>query len=79
MKVTVINGSPRGKKSATQIMVNEFLKGMEDAGAETSCIFYQKRKSTRVQDALHAGLKPRANAFTKMITGRLAKSAINLT
>ncbi|MFH1454602.1 MAG: flavodoxin family protein [Armatimonadota bacterium] len=38
MKITAVNGSPRGKNSNTHIMVEEFLKGAKSAGAETSHI-----------------------------------------
>lgn len=38
MKIVAINGSPQGKKSVTYLMVEEFLKGAKNAGANTSHI-----------------------------------------
>ncbi len=35
MKIVVVNGSPRGKSSNTQIMADALLKGAQAAGAET--------------------------------------------
>ena len=35
MKITAINGSPRGKRGNTYLMVEEFLKGAQSQGAET--------------------------------------------
>lgn len=35
MKIVAINGSPRGKKSATFLMIEEFFKGAQEAGAKT--------------------------------------------
>lgn len=38
MKITAINGSPKRKRGATYLMVEEFLKGAQDQGAETNHI-----------------------------------------
>ncbi len=38
MKILAINGSPRGKKSITYLMVESFLKGAKENGAETEHI-----------------------------------------
>ena len=35
MKITAFNGSPYGKNSVTNIMVQEILSGAQAAGAET--------------------------------------------
>lgn len=39
MKIVIINGSPKGKESNTNMMVKAFLQGAEAAGAETVNIF----------------------------------------
>jgi len=43
MKITAFNGSPRGERSVTSIMVTEFLKGAQDAGAETEHILLARK------------------------------------
>ena len=49
MKVTVFNGSPAGKNSATNVIAESFLKGAEQAGAETKNIYLQEYHITQCQ------------------------------
>ena len=44
MKLIVFNGSPKGEKGNTHIMVKEFLKGAEKKGAETETFFLAQKK-----------------------------------
>ena len=49
MKVTVFNGSPAGEHSATNVIVQAFLKGAQSAGAETRTVFLAKQNVLQCQ------------------------------
>ena len=44
MKIIAFNGSPRGDKSVTNMMVEEFLSGARKAGAQTENILLSTKK-----------------------------------
>ncbi|GAA0076971.1 flavodoxin family protein [Clostridium sp. CTA-5] len=43
MKVLAINGSPRGEKGNTQVLLKFFLNGCEEAGAETEIVYLKDK------------------------------------
>ncbi|MFH2012791.1 MAG: flavodoxin family protein [Pseudomonadota bacterium] len=44
MKLTVFNGSPRGKNGNTHFMVKEFIQGVKEAGSEIENIFLTEKE-----------------------------------
>ena len=44
MNITVFNGSPRGKRGTTNVMVEEFLSGASEAGAGVESIFLVEKE-----------------------------------
>lgn len=44
MKVLAINGSPRGSEGNTEVLLVEFLKGCEEAGAKTETIYLKDKE-----------------------------------
>lgn len=44
MKIIVINGSPKGKSSNTNVIAEHFLKGARDNGAETTTVFLSEKE-----------------------------------
>ena len=45
MKILAINGSPRGKKSNTDHILQPFLEGTCEAGAETETVYLKNVSS----------------------------------
>ena len=44
MKIFAVNGSPNMKKGMTHILLEDFLEGAREAGAEVETVFLQKKK-----------------------------------
>lgn len=43
MKILALNGSPRGKKGNTEVILKQFLKGCEKAGAEIETVYLKDK------------------------------------
>lgn len=56
MKIVVINGSPKGKLSNTNVMVDAFLKGAQEEGAETIKVFLAEKEIRDCRGAFPVGL-----------------------
>ena len=57
MKIVIVNGSPKGRDSNTQIMVDAFLQGAQAAGAETLNIILADKKLLHCQGCFSCWLK----------------------
>jgi putative NADPH-quinone reductase/putative sterol carrier protein len=44
MKILVVNGSPRGAKGNTEVLVEAFLEGAREAGAEAETVYLNEKK-----------------------------------
>ncbi len=57
MKITAFNGSMRGERSITSLMLREFLQGAQDADAETEHVILVKKKINRCRGCLTCWIK----------------------
>lgn len=57
MKIALINSSPKGRSSNTQIMANALLQGAQDAGAETVSIFLAEKEISHCRGCFSCWLK----------------------
>ena len=57
MKITAFNGSMRGARSITHLIVSEFFEGAEKAGAEVENVFLVKKKIAHCRGCLTCWIK----------------------
>ncbi|HEX2951781.1 MAG TPA: flavodoxin family protein, partial [Armatimonadota bacterium] len=57
MKILVVNGSPRGAHGNTEILVQDFLAGAHEAGAESEVIYLKNKKIEYCTGCLSCWLK----------------------
>ncbi len=58
MKIVVINGSPKGRKGNTNVIVSSLVKGAEEAGAQTTNIFLAEKNINHCTGCITCWFKP---------------------
>jgi multimeric flavodoxin WrbA len=80
MKVIAFNSSPKMDKGNTALILNPFLRGMEEAGAEVELFFTKKLKVKPCQGELNCWFKTPGKCFQKddmlMINEKLAQADV---
>ncbi len=80
MKVIAFNSSPMMDKGNTAMVLNPFLKGMEEAGAEVELFYTKKLKVKPCQGELNCWFKTPGKCFQKddmiMINEKLAQADV---
>jgi len=67
IKITVFSGSHKGKKGNTLSMVEEFLNGAEEAGADAENIILAEKNIRYAKENSNAGSRRRENVLSTMI------------
>ena len=68
MRILTVNSSPRGDgQNKTELILNQIVEGMGDAGAQIDVVNLRKKKSKSASVVLRAGRRPPAGVFTKTI------------
>lgn len=57
MKITIFNGSPKGKRSNTHVVAESFLEGAAAAGADVENVFLSKYDIGHCRGCLHCWIK----------------------
>ena len=65
MKVLAINGSPHGEKGNTALILEPFLNGMKEAGAELRLLYTNRMKINPCQGEYNCWLKTPGKCFQK--------------
>lgn len=80
MKVLTINGSPKMDKGNTAMVLNPFLEGMRDAGAEVELFYTKKLKINPCQGELSCWFRTLGECFqnddTQMLYPKLREADI---